>query len=67
MADETDKVTIRVDFPNKALQRAFALDLPPKVKSKVLSSIIAEGVNPGKAALRGPWGETWGETLPMEG
>jgi hypothetical protein len=66
MADETNQIKIRVTIPKATLQKAFALDLPMKVKSKVLSSIIKEAIRGEKPNPIPEWEETWGETPPPD-
>jgi hypothetical protein len=60
-AKKRGKVTIKVQVPNLTVEDALALDLPNKVKSTVLHSVIGSAIkyqDPG-------WGETcdvrWGE------
>lgn len=59
-----EETTIGVYLPTECLLRAHALDLPPKIKNKVLSSILRAASNPG-VDPHGEWGEVWGE-MPNE-
>jgi len=62
--EEPEETMIGVYLPDECLLRAHALDLPPKIKNKVLSSILQKASNPA-VDPHGEWGETWGET-PQE-